>query len=164
MRPTDALRVLGDQYSITIIAATQKQEKTAIELSQRFGIPIAVAYRRVQELVQAGLLEAAGQALTKEAKRIWMYRAKISKAQADFDGSALRVAFFALDGTKNDFGGPWSVQERAGPATAWEAERVRKGTSLYFPAAKPAGAPAATPRLPARAAGEGSAPSGGSAG
>lgn len=143
------MRLLGDAYSITIISATQRQEKTAIELSQRFGIPIAVAYRRVAELVQAGFLEAAGQALTRDAKRIWMYRSKVARAQAEFDGSALRVSFFGSDGSKNDFGGAWTVHERAGPVTDWEAERVRKGTSLYFPASKPPGMIEGQPVRPA---------------
>jgi hypothetical protein len=149
VRPIDALKVLSDPYSISIISATQKQEKTAVELSQRFRIPIAVAYRRVAELVQAGVLEQAGQALTQEARRIWMYRARLASALAEYDGSSLRIVFRNRDGSTQDFGGPWKLQEVAGPPGEWEAERLRKGTSLYFPTTAPGG-DRAHPSPPAR--------------
>ena len=135
IRPLDAMRILADPYSVTILAATQKLERTAVELSYRFGIPIAVAYRRVNDLVAAGVLETAGQALTREAKRIWMYRSRLLKAEVEFDGISLRVMFFSKDGTRRDFGGSWTLREIAGPPTVWEAERIRKGGSVYFPPA-----------------------------
>jgi len=137
VRPTDALRILADGYSLSILAGTLRQEKTAVEISARFGIPIAVAYRRVAELVNAGVLEAAGQALTRDAKRIWMYRSRIMKARAEFDGQALHVNFTDREGKTDNFGGPWTVQEVAGAPTPWEVERTRKGSSLYFPQAAP---------------------------
>ncbi len=141
MRPTDALRILADGYSLSILAGTLRQEKTAVEISQRFGIPIAVAYRRVAELVNAGVLEAVGQALTRDAKRIWMYKSRVFKARAEFDGQALHVNFVDRDGKTDNFGGPWTVQEVAAAPTMWEVDRLRKGSSLYFPAKKESAGP-----------------------
>lgn len=50
------IRALGREYSTEILGATG-EPKSATQLSDSLEIPIATCYRRVEELVSAGLLE-----------------------------------------------------------------------------------------------------------
>jgi hypothetical protein len=50
------VRVLGREYSIDILGATE-EPRSAANLSDSLGIPIATCYRRVNELAAVGLLE-----------------------------------------------------------------------------------------------------------
>lgn len=52
----DRIDILGRKYSSEIMAATDTP-RSAGELSDDLGIPIATCYRRVEELVAAGFLE-----------------------------------------------------------------------------------------------------------
>ena len=48
--------MLGREYSIDILGATE-EPRSAANLSDSLGIPIATCYRRVNELAAVGLLE-----------------------------------------------------------------------------------------------------------
>jgi hypothetical protein len=50
------VRVLGREYSIDILGATE-EPRSAANLSDSLGIPIATCYRRVNDLAAVGLLE-----------------------------------------------------------------------------------------------------------
>lgn len=52
----EPLRILGREYSIEILGATE-EPKSASTLSASLDIPIATCYRRVGELAAVGLLE-----------------------------------------------------------------------------------------------------------
>lgn len=52
----EPIRALGREYSTEILGATG-EPKSATQLSDSLDIPIATCYRRVEELVTAGLLE-----------------------------------------------------------------------------------------------------------
>jgi len=57
MNPIEASKIITDEYSAKILVATYKKPKSALELSHRFGIPIAACYRR---MVPLKTLEANG--------------------------------------------------------------------------------------------------------
>ena len=50
------VRVLGREYSIDILGATE-EPRSAANLSDSLGVPIATCYRRIDELAAVGLLE-----------------------------------------------------------------------------------------------------------
>ena len=52
----EPVRVLGREYSIDILGATE-EPRSAANLSDSLGVPIATCYRRVNELAAVGLLE-----------------------------------------------------------------------------------------------------------
>lgn len=56
MKPAN---VLGREYSVQILRATA-EPKSAPHLSDTLGIPVATCYRRINELVEVGLLEQCG--------------------------------------------------------------------------------------------------------
>ena len=51
----EASQLITDKYSVRILVGTTKKPKSAIELSEKFGIPIAACYRKIRELERSGL-------------------------------------------------------------------------------------------------------------
>lgn len=60
LAPQGLLQLLVDQYALRILHATRKTPLSAQVLAKQCDIPPAVAYRRVNALVEAGLLVASG--------------------------------------------------------------------------------------------------------
>lgn len=60
LAPQDLLHLLTDGYTLKILKATRNTPLSAQVLAKQCDIPSAVAYRRVKELVVAGLLKMAG--------------------------------------------------------------------------------------------------------
>ncbi|MGA2627513.1 MAG: helix-turn-helix domain-containing protein [Candidatus Bathyarchaeia archaeon] len=49
------LAAVADEYSRMILMRTRDEPVSALNLSKKYEIPITTVYRRVEELVQAGL-------------------------------------------------------------------------------------------------------------
>jgi len=70
-------QVLGDEHSRKILMATHLRPKTATEISELHGIPIAACYRRIKSLESLALIQKGEQILTQKGKRRWSYRSNI---------------------------------------------------------------------------------------
>lgn len=82
---TDAVvEVLGNKYSTEILVATH-EPLSAREISEKFDIPKATAYRRIEELTDVGLLKKEGRVLTEEDQRSNVYRRTVSELKLEFD-------------------------------------------------------------------------------
>lgn len=79
----ELLEALGNKYSAEILCAAQTPA-SAQELSEEMGIPIATCYRRIEELVDAGLLECEGRQLSEEGRRTNVYRRTLDELAVDF--------------------------------------------------------------------------------
>ena len=77
------LAALGNKYSADILAAAGTP-KSAQALSEEIEIPIATCYRRIEELVEAGLLECEGRQLSTEGRRTNIYRRTLDELEIDF--------------------------------------------------------------------------------
>ena len=85
---TDAgaiLSALGSKYSADILCAAGTP-KSAQALSDDIEIPIATCYRRIEELVDAGLLTCEGRQLSDEGRRTNIYRRTVDEIEVDFSG------------------------------------------------------------------------------
>ncbi|WP_435335749.1 ArsR/SmtB family transcription factor [Haloarchaeobius sp. TZWWS8] len=80
---TDILCTLGNKYSAEILCAAQTPT-SAQELSDQVGIPIATCYRRIEELVDAGLLQCEGRQLSNEGRRTNVYRRTLDELAVNF--------------------------------------------------------------------------------
>ena len=107
LSPIDASQILTDPYTARILAATSRIPKSPQQLSGECGIPIAACYRRINYLEKLGFLECAERPLTREGKRIRLYRCQIFNAKIFFEGGKYKANFQYLDGRKRDFGGDW---------------------------------------------------------
>ena len=84
--PTDELlNVLGNKYSAEILCATQTPSSAKM-LSDELEIPIATCYRRIDELVEVGLLKQEGSEFSGEGRRTDLYRRTIDGLTIDLDG------------------------------------------------------------------------------
>ncbi len=111
--PIEAAKIITDETSAKILAATYRKPMSAIELSQKYDIPIAACYRRIHLLEELGVLRAVKRVLTQKGKRITIYRSALKNAYIFFEDGKLRVRFQMANGITEDFGGPWMAQETA---------------------------------------------------
>jgi predicted ArsR family transcriptional regulator len=85
--PGQMLAALGGKYSAEILSATTRPI-SAQDLSDELDVPIATCYRRIDDLVDAGLLTCEGRRLSEEGRRTDVYRRTVDTITFDFsDGS-----------------------------------------------------------------------------
>jgi len=85
--PEQVLAALGGKYSAEILSAAERPV-SAQALSEELDVPIATCYRRIEDLVDAGLLTCEGRRLSDEGRRTNVYRRTVDSVVVDFaDGS-----------------------------------------------------------------------------
>ncbi|MGM0605188.1 MAG: ArsR/SmtB family transcription factor [Halobacteriota archaeon] len=84
MATDELIEVLGNKYNTDILAATS-EPKSAQEISDELGVPIATCYRRINELTSADLLELHDRPLSDEHRRIKVYRRNVDEIQINFN-------------------------------------------------------------------------------
>ena len=90
----EALAVLGRKYSFEILSAAESA-RSAQELSEEVDVPIATCYRRIEELVEVGLLKSEGRQMSRKGRRTTVYRRTIDELSIDFTAED-----FGLDATR----------------------------------------------------------------
>ena len=80
----EASHMITDKYSVRILVGTAKKPKSAIELSEKYGIPIAACYRKIKELERAGLLRCVERRLTRK----FSARSKVTSGAMSPDGES----------------------------------------------------------------------------
>jgi len=90
-RSRDLLAALGSKYSVEILHAT-RTPASAQRLSDELDVPIATCYRRIEELVDAGLLECEGRNLSEEGRRTNVYRRTLDEITVDLTCEAPTVS------------------------------------------------------------------------
>jgi len=84
MASAEVLQTLGNKYSAEILDATD-EARSAQELSDELGIPIATCYRRIDELTEHDLLELHDNILSDDRRRIKVYRRSVDSVSIDFE-------------------------------------------------------------------------------
>jgi predicted ArsR family transcriptional regulator len=103
MHALETSRLLTEEYSAKILLATMGRPKSAFELSEKLGIPIAACYRKIRSLEDAGLLICSERRLTQAGKRISLYKARVRNAQIVFEKNKIRAKLEMIDGTTEDY-------------------------------------------------------------
>ncbi|MBC7107649.1 MAG: winged helix-turn-helix transcriptional regulator [Methanomassiliicoccales archaeon] len=99
--------MLTDEYAVKILVATTRKPRSAQEISQKYGIPIAACYRRIRDLQSVGLLECKERKLSQQGKRISYYLSTLKNAYLFFENGKLRVKFQLKTGDTDQFGDQW---------------------------------------------------------
>jgi predicted ArsR family transcriptional regulator len=86
MTSEELLEALGKKYSAAILEATDVP-RSAQELSDQLGVPIATCYRRIHELTEHGLLEVHEDSISEDSRRIKIYRRNVDAVRVDFENS-----------------------------------------------------------------------------
>ncbi|MCU0861399.1 MAG: helix-turn-helix domain-containing protein [Methanomassiliicoccales archaeon] len=103
MHALETSKLLTEEYSAKILLATMGRPKSAFELSEKLGIPIAACYRKIRSLEDAGLLVCAERRLTQSGKRMSMYKARVMNAQIIFEKNKIKARLEMIDGTTEDY-------------------------------------------------------------
>ena len=99
----DATRFVMDHEAERIILGTYKEERTAAEISEMYGIPIASCYRKINELTKAGLIAVAGYKISSRGKKINIYKAKLEDAYVFYQDGRMKVRFQVILSMAEDF-------------------------------------------------------------
>ena len=86
----ELIRALGEKYNAEILSVTG-EPRSAKELDEEFGIPIATGYRRIETLTDVGLLTFEESVLTDERRRRDTYRRQVSGITVEFADNDLTV-------------------------------------------------------------------------
>lgn len=114
-RQDDLLGAVGDAYAAEILCAAGSP-RSARELSETTGIPIATCYRRVDRLVEAGLLSQEGRRLSEAGRRTTVYQRTVDEVHVDLTGPEPRLAL--KERTPDAFGDGWREVPGEGRADA----------------------------------------------
>lgn len=74
------LEALTDAQSRTILFSIVKEGKTAIELSEKYRIPLSSVYKKITDLEEIALVKVERCELSDSGKRFKVYKSRISKA------------------------------------------------------------------------------------
>ena len=99
----DATRFMFDNEVERILLGTYKQERSALELSELYGIPIASCYRKIKELKNAGLISTAGSEIGKNGKIVKLYKANLQDAYVFYDNGRMKIRFTTILQMAKDF-------------------------------------------------------------
>ncbi|OPX61425.1 MAG: Helix-turn-helix domain protein [Methanomassiliicoccales archaeon PtaB.Bin134] len=102
MQVLETSRLLTEEYSSKILMATMGRAKSAFELSEALGIPIAACYRKIKVLEDAGFLRCSERRLTQSGKRMSMYRSNVRNAHITFERNRIRAHIEMEDGSSTD--------------------------------------------------------------
>ena len=98
----DATKLLTDQDATRILIGTYRAPKSAGELSEIYGIPIATCFRIINNLRRMGLLEVE-KTLYNEDKRVDYFSATLENAYVFYDSGRLKVRFKVVLQMASDF-------------------------------------------------------------
>jgi predicted transcriptional regulator len=104
--PAELLSALGGKYSEQILAAANSP-KSAQALSDEVDIPIATCYRRIEELVDAGLLKSEGRQLSDQGRRTNVYRRTVDELAVDFTTEEFTIDLDHRSEAKNQLQGTY---------------------------------------------------------
>jgi predicted transcriptional regulator len=84
------LTVLADRYSRKILDATRTAPKSASDLASNTDIPISTVYRRLQNLLDAKLLDISGM-ISNDGKKYFLYKNSIKEIRSKMIGTATDI-------------------------------------------------------------------------
>ena len=85
------LSALSDEYSRKILAATVPEPLSALEISRKYGIPITTVYRRIEELLDGGLIAAVKSGRTIDGKWYDLYRSLLLRIDVSFEEGNVKI-------------------------------------------------------------------------
>ena len=99
---------MADQYSRKILTATLNEPVSALDLSKRYQIPITTVYRRIEELVEAGLIAAVRSGRTADGKWYDLYRSLLTRIDIGFENGDVRIEAVVNEHVADKFTRMWT--------------------------------------------------------
>ena len=99
----DATQLLMDKDIEKILISTYQGAKSALEISEAYGIPTATCFRKIKQLRSMGLLEVKETVYTSRNKKVDYYSANLENAYVFYDSGKMKVRFKVVLQMANDF-------------------------------------------------------------
>src|SRR5207244_7181478 len=77
------------EYSARILLGTSSGPVSAIELSRRFGIPIAACYRRIKDLERLGLMFCERELPSRNGRGLQLFRSRLKSVRISLEDGCL---------------------------------------------------------------------------
>ncbi len=98
VEPLQVSQAVMDPYSVRILLGTSKDAVSALELSRRFGIPIAACYRRIRQLESAGLVYCERALPSRNGKGLQLFRSRLRSMRLRLEDGRLTASVVIDDG------------------------------------------------------------------
>jgi predicted transcriptional regulator len=102
------LSAMADQYSRKILTATVAEPVSALDLSKTYQIPITTVYRRIEELVEAGLIAAVKSGRTTDGKWYDLYRSLLRRIDVSFENGDVKIEVVVNEHVADKFTRMWN--------------------------------------------------------
>jgi predicted transcriptional regulator len=102
------LSAMADQYSRKILTATVVEPVSALDLSKTYQIPITTVYRRIEELVEAGLIAAVKSGRTTDGKWYDLYRSLLRRIDVSFENGDVKIEVVVNEHVADKFTRMWN--------------------------------------------------------
>lgn len=89
MEPLRVSQTVMDEYSARILLGTFERPASALELSHRFGIPIAACYRRIRQLQDLGLVFCERELPSRNGKGLQLFRSRLKSIRVALEEGKL---------------------------------------------------------------------------
>ena len=122
MEALQVSQTVMDEYSARILLGTFDRSVSALELSQRFGIPIAACYRRIRELEGMGLVFVERELPSRNGKGLQLFRSRLRSVRVSLEEGRLRARV---------------LLDARGPAGSAETVAAEQGLNLEDRPARP---------------------------
>lgn len=105
----DYSSLVGDEYTLKILADTYLSPKSVHELSIKHDIPIAACYRKVHRLEKLGLLQCVDRKVSLKGKRVKIYQSCVRNITLFFENGHLKVKLDLT--TRPEINNSWDILE-----------------------------------------------------
>lgn len=89
-----------DPYSARILLGTCEHAVSALDLSHRFGIPIAACYRRIRQLERMGLVYCEKALPSRNGKGLQLFRSRLKSVRVTLEDGRLKASIVLDDGQR----------------------------------------------------------------
>lgn len=98
MNAFELSRLLIDEYSAKILTYARDRPRSVQEMCARLDIPVTQGYRRVNTLLNEGLMSCEGRVLTQAGKWTRLYVSQVKRVHIVFDDGRVRMKFELKNG------------------------------------------------------------------
>ncbi len=98
MQALELSQAVLDPYSARILLGTCRGSASALDLSRRFGIPIAACYGRIRQLERMGLVYCERALPSRNGKGLQLFRSRLKSVRVVLEDGALRAVIVLEDG------------------------------------------------------------------
>lgn len=100
MQPFEVSQTVMEPYSARILLGTWERAASALDISRRFGIPIAACYRRIRQLEEMGLVYCEKALPSRNGKGLQLFRSRLKSVRVSLEEGRLKARIVIDEGSQ----------------------------------------------------------------